>query len=74
MQQKNGEGSPALKSVWNGEDDELGLRNGKEYIIIGYSKTFDSYGVVDETGISYLYPREGFDITEKYPEPPLREE
>ena len=71
---ENAGGVPALKGVWNGEDDELGLRNGKEYEIIGYSKAFDSYGVVDETGISYLYPREGFDITEKYPEPPLRAE
>lgn len=63
-----------MKGIWRGEDDELGLINGKEYEIIGYSKGFDAYGVVDETGISYLYPREDFDITEETPEPPIREE
>ena len=62
-----------MKGIWRGEDDELGLRNGKEYEIIGYSRGFDAYGVVDETGISYLYPKEDFDITEQYPEPPERE-
>ena len=63
-----------MKGIWKGEDDELGLRYGKEYEIIGYSKGFDSYGVVDETGIPYLYPADEFEITEKYPEPPLRKE
>lgn len=63
-----------VKAIWRGEDDELGLRNGKEYEIVGYSKGFEAYGVVDETGIAYLYPVEDFDITEPLPEPPIRKE
>ena len=63
-----------MKAIWRGEDDELGLRNGKEYEIIGYSKDYYAYGVIDETGISYLYPCEDFDITEELPAPPMREE
>lgn len=67
-----------MKGIWIGEDDEFGLRYGKEYEFVGYSEAFDSYGVVDETGIyygyAYLYPRELFVITEPLPEPPLRKE
>lgn len=63
-----------MKAIWRGEDDEFDLRNGKEYEIIGYSKAFDAYGVVNETGISYLYDPEDFEITERFPAHPLREE
>ena len=68
-----------MKGIWRGEDDELGLRCGREYEIIGYSETFDAYGVVDEVGatyqppIAYFYPREEFEITEEYPAPQARE-
>ena len=63
-----------MKVIWRGEDDELGLRNGKEYEVIGISKIFDAYGIVDETGYAHLWPIDGFEISDPYPEPPLRKE
>ena len=61
-----------MKGIWRGEDNEMGLRTGKEYEIIGYVPAFDAYGVVDESGDSYLYPVEDFDITEEEPKPPVK--
>ena len=63
-----------MKGIWLGEDDEFDLRKGKEYEFIGYSPAFDAYGVVNEIGISYLYDREDFEITEPLPAPPIRQE
>ena len=63
-----------MKGIWKGESDEFGLINGKEYEIIGIDEDLDAYGVVDETGDSYCYPMELFEITREYPKPPVRRE
>lgn len=55
-----------MKAIWRGEDDELGLRYGKEYEILGRDADFhDMFGVIDETGGAYIYPAEDFEITEE---------
>ena len=55
-----------MRGIWRGEDDELGLRIGKEYEILGEDPDLKGmYGVVDETGDSYLYPIEDFEITQE---------
>ncbi len=52
-----------FKAIWRGEDDPLcGLAYGKEYEILGDDLDGTYYGVVDETGDSYLYPAEDFEI------------
>lgn len=56
-----------MKGIWRGEDDELGLRYGKEYEILGKDRDFDLYGVIDETGDSYLYDIDSFEITDDSP-------
>lgn len=63
-----------MKAIWRGEDDLVGLRYGKEYEILTISRAYDCYGVIDETGVDYLYPMEDFEITEEYPPAPLRSE
>lgn len=60
-----------MKGIWIGKDSDTGLRNGKEYEILGYVPAFEAYGVRDESGESYLYEVEGFEITEKEPAPPV---
>lgn len=54
-----------MKARWMGEDDELCLRNGKVYEVLGVVAGGTLYGVVDETGDSYLYPAEEFEIVEE---------
>lgn len=55
-----------MKGIWRGQDDELGLRTGKEYTILGTDEDFpECFGVVDETGEAYLYPTEDFEIVEE---------
>lgn len=54
-----------MKARWIGEDDELCLRHGKVYEVLGVVAGGTLYGVVDETGDSYLYPAEEFEIIEK---------
>lgn len=55
-----------MKGIWRGEDDEFGLRTGKEYEILGRDADYtDCFGVIDETGEAYLYPAEDFEITEE---------
>ncbi|MGN0543363.1 MAG: hypothetical protein ACI4JG_07930 [Acutalibacteraceae bacterium] len=51
-----------MKGVWKGENDELGLLNGKTYDIV--SEEFDGkmFSVVDETGGEYLYPSDDFEL------------
>lgn len=52
-----------MRGIWRGADDELGLRTGKEYEILGRDADFpDYFGVVDETGEAYIYPAEDFEI------------
>lgn len=57
-----------MKAIWRGEDNELGLRNGKEYEILGRDADFpDMFGVYTESGGPYIYPAEDFEITEDDP-------
>lgn len=51
-----------MKGVWKGDNDELGLLNGKTYDIV--SEEFDGkmFSVVDETGGEYLYPSDDFEL------------
>lgn len=62
-----------MKGIWIGEDDELGLRHGKEYEIVGYCRGLDAYAVYDEVGGPYLYDIDGFEITEQFPLPPEKD-
>ncbi len=63
----SGEGKNKMKGIWKGENDPVfGLINGKEYDILGEDEELKGmFGVVDETGESYLYPAEDFEITEE---------
>ena len=54
-----------MKARWMGEDDPLCLRHGKVYEVLGVLADGAWYGVVDETGISYVYPAEEFEIVEE---------
>ncbi len=54
-----------MKGIWRGEDDVLGLREGKTYEILGEDMHGTMYDVVDETGDNYLYPAEDFEIVEE---------
>ena len=56
-----------MKGIWRGEDDDLGLRYGKEYELLGIDEDLECYGVVDETGDSYCYPMDCFEITDRSP-------
>lgn len=53
-----------MKGIWRGEDDVLGLHEGKVYEILGTE--FDGlwYSVIDESGEDYIYPAEDFEILE----------
>ena len=51
-----------MRAIWRGEDDELGLREGKIYEILGEEMGGEWYDVVDETGDNYLYPAEDFEL------------
>ena len=55
-----------MKGIWRGEDDEICLRNGKVYEIVGEEKGAPFvglwYSVIDETGEAFLYPAEDFDL------------
>jgi len=53
-----------MKGIWRGDNDPLGLLYGKTYEILGFDCDGLMVGVVDETGISYLYPTEEFEMTE----------
>lgn len=54
-----------MKARWIGEDDELCLRNGKVYDVIATKADGTLFAVVDETGESYLYPAEEFEVVEE---------
>ncbi len=55
-----------MKAIWHGESNEYwGLIEGKEYEILGEKKGW--FGVVDESGDSFMYPKEDFEITEDSP-------
>lgn len=68
--ENGGSSITVMKGIWIGNDDELALRKGKEYEILGIDEDFDAYVVMDETEDTYLYPMEGFEITEEFPLPP----
>lgn len=53
-----------MKAKWLGEDDDLCLRYGKVYDVLGTESDGMLYGVVDETGESYLYPADEFEVVE----------
>lgn len=55
-----------MKAIWRGENDNSwGLIEGKEYEILGEKGKW--FGVIDESGDSYMYPKEDFYITEDTP-------
>lgn len=54
-----------MKAIWKGDSDPLGLINGKEYEVLGTDFNGTMFGVVDETGDSYLYPAEDFEVIEE---------
>ena len=55
-----------MKAIWLGENDESwGLIKGKEYEILGEKGKW--FGVIDESGDSYMYPKEDFEVTDDSP-------
>lgn len=54
-----------MRAIWRGDSDPLGLIYGKEYEILGTDFDGTMFGVVDETGDSYLYPAEDFEIIQE---------
>lgn len=54
-----------MKAIWNGKDDEFGLRFGKTYKILSVEWDGKMYNVIDETGEDYLYPAEDFEVIEE---------
>lgn len=58
-----------MKGIWRGEDDEVCLRYGKVYEIVGEEKGEPFvglwYSVTDETGEDFLYPAEDFELIEE---------
>ncbi|MCQ2604638.1 MAG: hypothetical protein MJ215_06350 [Spirochaetia bacterium] len=50
-----------------GENDPLGLLNGKAYEVIEISEGW--YRIVDETDEDYLFPPELFEIVDENPAP-----
>jgi hypothetical protein len=47
-----------------GESNPLYCINGKEYLIVGEDEFLNAYGVIDETGDSYEYDKDLFEITQ----------
>lgn len=53
-----------MKAIWRGENDPLGLLEGKTYDISKVVWDGEMYSVVDETGEEFLYPAEDFEVIE----------
>lgn len=56
-----------MKVRFTGEDDPLALLNSKVYEVVSVEVGW--YRIIDETGESYLYPPELFEIVQKLPLP-----
>lgn len=58
-----------MKVVFKGKGTPLSILCGKEYEVLSIECGW--YRVVDETGEDYLYPPDGFQVSESEPAPPV---
>lgn len=60
-----------MKVKYIDKTDPYALLNKKVYEVLSISKCSGRYRIIDETDEDYLYPKEMFEIVEKYPIPPF---